>query len=180
MPAELRTRGQCNLADGCAILRAMVGWPAVLITSDHEDLADDVRHVFQDLERHGGRPWTAATGQCTPPLDVLETDETVEIAVDLPGVAAAQVRVVLKGGLVLVAGEKIPAAPGASSGDYHLLERGFGRFARAVRVAPPFDGSRARAYFSAGELRIVLPKIHDRRGHARMLSIGPDPSASPS
>jgi HSP20 family protein len=159
----------------------MVGWPAVLITSDHADLADDVRRIFQDLERHGGRPWTAATGQCTPPLDVLETDETVEIAVDLPGVDAAQVRIVLKGGLVLVAGEKIPAPPSApGSGDYHLLERGFGRFARAVRVVPPFDGSRARAYFSAGELRIVLPKIHDRRGQARTLSIGPDPAVAQS
>ena len=158
----------------------MVGWPAVLITSDHEDLADDVRRVFQDLERHGGRPWTAATGQCTPPLDVLETDETVEIAVDLPGVAPAQVRVVLKGGLVLVAGEKIPAAPGAGGGDYHLLERGI----RPVRARRPHCAAVRRqpgpCLLSDGELRIILPKIHDRRGQARTLSIGSEPSASPS
>ena len=179
MSSELA--GDANSKRDVQSYGAMVGWPAVLITSDHEDLADDVRRIFQDLERHGGRPWTAATGQCTPTLDVLETDETVEIAVDLPGVAPAQIRVVLKGGLVLVAGEKIPAAPApAGGGDYHLLERGFGRFARAVRIAPPFDGSRARAYCADGELRIILPKIHDRRGQARTLSIGSEPSGSSS
>jgi HSP20 family protein len=141
------------------------------------DLADDLRRIFQELDRQGGRPATAAAGQCNPALDVLETDETVEIVVDLPGVAPASVRVVLKGGVVLVAGEKVSVPPaGIGAGDFHLVERGFGRFARAVRVTAAFDGSRATAHLTAGELRIVLPRLHDRRGEARVVPIGDPPA----
>jgi HSP20 family protein len=140
------------------------------------DLSDDLRRIFQELDRQSGRVPAQSAGQCTPSLDVLETDETVEIVVDLPGVAPAALRVVLKGGVVLVAGEKrsVPLA-GIEPGDFHLVERGFGRFARAVRVAAAFDGSRASVQLAAGELRIVLPRIHDRRGHPRSVPIaGPD------
>ena len=53
--------------------------------------------------RRAARPASAR-----PPLDVFETDEAVEIAVDLPGVDADAVRVVAKGRRVLIAGEKTP------------------------------------------------------------------------
>jgi hypothetical protein len=45
-----------------------------------------------------------------------------------------------------------------------------------VRVTAAFDGSRATAHFTAGELRIVLPRIHDRRGQARAVPIGGPPA----
>ena len=52
--------------------------------------------------------------------------------------------------------------PGPAS--YHLVERDFGRFARAVRVHVAVDAARASATLRDGELRIVLPKIAERRG----------------
>jgi HSP20 family protein len=148
----------------------MAGWPSVLMTPELGDLTDDVRRLFQELEREGGQSPSVVAGQCTPALDVLETDETIELVMDLPGVAPGAIRVVLKGGVVIVAGEKVPLSPGGI-GDYHLVERGSGRFARAVRVASAFDGAGAAASLVNGELRVVLPKIHDRRGQARTLAI---------
>jgi HSP20 family protein len=85
---------------------------------------------------------------------------------DLPGVPANGVRVLIKGNVVLVAGEKWADAPASGAGGYHLVERGSGRFARAVRVTGAFDGSKVRATLSGGELRITLPKLSDRRGRA--------------
>jgi HSP20 family protein len=150
----------------------MAAWPATLLSTETEDLAEDVRRVFEELQREHGRP-PGVAGQCTPPLDMLETDEAVELVVDLPGVGPETVRIVLKGSLVLIAGEKPSYPPAvATAGDYHLVERSFGRFARVVRVAAPFDGSRGTAVFVNGTLRIVLPKIHDRRGRSRKLAIG--------
>ena len=148
----------------------MAGWPAVLMTPELGDLTDDVRRLFQELERAGAQAQSAVAGQCTPALDVLETDETIELLMDLPGVPSHAVRVLLKGAVVIVAGEKVPLSPNAS-GDYHLVERGSGRFARAVRIVSAFDGARAAASLVKGELRVVLPKIHDRRGQARSVPI---------
>jgi HSP20 family molecular chaperone IbpA len=59
-----------------------------------------------------------------------------------------------------------------------LVERDFGRFARAVRVHAAVDAARARARLKDGELRIILPKLTERRGREILLSIETE-AASP-
>ncbi len=145
----------------------------MLMTPEFDDLTDDVRRLFRELAEEGGGRSPAVAGQFAPALDVLETDEAVEIVVDLPGVPPDALRVLQKGDVVVVAGEKIPISL-AGAGDYHLVERASGRFARAVRVASAFDGARSTANLVNGELRVVLPKIPDRRGAARTITIGTD------
>jgi HSP20 family molecular chaperone IbpA len=63
-----------------------------------------------------------------------------------------------------VAGRKQPASCAHREAAFHLAERGFGRFVRAVRLSGAFDGGSARASLTAGELRIFLPRIDERRG----------------
>ena len=129
--------------------------------SELTEFADDVTRIFREL----GRPDDSESlaGECSPPIDVYETDETLEIVADLPGVAPADARVVVKGHTVLIVGEKRPRRTRGES-SFHLVERGFGRFARAVRLLAPCDSRRARVSMTGGELRITLPKILERRG----------------
>jgi HSP20 family protein len=148
----------------------MVGWPSVLISGELGDLAEDVRRLFQELGQGSARA-SAAVGDCVPPLDVLETDDAVEVLMDLPGVPASAVKVLLKGNVVLVVGEKWAGSPGVGAGGYHLVERGSGRFARAVRVTGAFDGSRVSATLADGELRVTLPKLAERRGRGVQIPI---------
>ena len=147
----------------------MAAWPSVLHSAELGDLTEDIRRLFQELgAASGGR---AAAGDCVPPLDVIETDEAVEILLDMPGVAASSLRVLMKGSVVLIAGEKWVAGPGPGTGGYHLVERGSGRFARAVRVSGAFEGSHVRATLIDGEMRITLPKRADRRGTGLIVPI---------
>ena len=135
----------------------------LLLASESRELADEIARLFDDISRSVGH--RLAAGETMPPLDVLETDSTVEIDVDLPGVPADQLRVLIKNGVVIVAGEKLPQDAGEpADGSFHLVERGFGHFARAVRLTGAFDSGRARATLQGGELRIVIPKIAERRG----------------
>lgn len=128
---------------------------------ERRDLGEEARRLFDLLEREHG---AGMAGECVPPLDVIETDTTVEIVVDLPGVPAEDVQVVFGKGVIVIGGRKLP--PGCEHGDaaFHLAERAFGGFARAVRLAGAFDAGRATATLTAGELRIVLPRIEERRG----------------
>jgi HSP20 family protein len=126
------------------------------------DLADDVRRAFEDLERHAGVH--GVSGECAPSVDVYETAEAIEVVMDLPGVPEDAVRVLVKQGTVLIVGEKTPTFCPASDATFHLVERGFGRFARAVRLPGAVDASRAEATLEDGELRLVLPRIEERRG----------------
>ena len=95
------------------------------------------------------------SGECLPLLDVFETERTIEIVLDVPGVTADSMRILIKSGVVLVAGEKERAEPARGPASFHLVERDFGRFARAVRVHAAIDASQARARLKDGELRIM-------------------------
>lgn len=102
--------------------------------------------------------------ECTPPLDILETDQGLEILVDLPAVHANQVEVAFSGNVLLIAGRKQPAACEHREAGFHLAERTFGRFARAIELEGAYDAGRATATLSHGELRVFLPRIDERRG----------------
>jgi HSP20 family protein len=135
----------------------------VVLPSEVGDFADEVRRVFLELGRTFGMESLA--GECTPSLDVYETDHSIEVAVDLPGVDSNAVRVIVKGATLLIVGEK-PARQAQRESTFHLVERGFGRFARSVRLTSVCDGARARAVLADGELRISIPKMADRRGRS--------------
>ncbi len=124
--------------------------------------------MFTELGRAFGSESLA--GECSPSVDVYETDDTLEIAVDLPGVDPTAIRVLSKGDGILIAGEKV-ARRGRGESSFHLVERGYGRFARVVRLSTPCDASRATATLSVGELRVSVPKIGDRRGSAIPITV---------
>ncbi len=129
---------------------------------ENSEHGDNARHLFELLgdEDLAG----AMSGECVPPVDVVETETSVEIFMDLPGVPAQSVKVLFARGTILIAGQKLATACEHQEAAFHLAERAFGRFARAVRLAGAFDAGRAAATLVAGELRIVLPRIEERRG----------------
>lgn len=130
--------------------------------NDATDLAEDARRLLAELDREV--PGVAAlNAECRPSLDVFETTSGVEVVVDVPGVIPESIRVAIKRDTLLVVGAK--ASPsGTTPQRYHLAERSYGRFARAVRLNRPIDTRRATARAADGELRIVLPNLEDRRG----------------
>lgn len=133
------------------------------------DLADDARRLLSDLDREV--PGVAQlNAECRPPVDVLETSTAVEIVIDVPGVPADSIRVAIRRSTLLVVGAKAAPSPD-SQARYHLAERSYGRFARAVRLTGAVDPRRARATTSGGELRIVLPHLEERRGEMILVPV---------
>jgi HSP20 family protein len=147
---------------------------SLLPSAEVSDLAEDVREIFDELAAALRPEQRAYSGECHPAVDVFETDAAVEIVMDVSGIAADAVRVVFRAGVVLIAGEKAPPlARGPQT--FHLIEREFGRFARAVRVNGAFDVQAGQATIRDGELIVVLPKRSDRRGRSHRIEIRTDP-----
>ena len=135
------------------------------------DLAEDARRLLIELDREV--PGVAAlNAECRPPLDILETATAVEIVIDVPGVSPESLRIAVRRDTLLVVGAKVATSVDPSV-RYHLAERSYGRFARAVRLSSPVDARKAQARTSSGELRIVLPHVEDRRGAVLMIPIDP-------
>jgi HSP20 family protein len=135
-------------------------------------LAEDVQRLFEDLSRRRTDRRPMVAGECMPGVDVFETDRAVEIVMDLPGITADAIRILFKAGVVIIVGEKDrPDLSKRAPASFHLVERDFGRFARAVRITVAVDAAQARARLANGELRIVLPRLKERRGAGLLIPI---------
>lgn len=150
----------------------------MLISMDVGDLGPEVRRLFEELGRRRPERRHLISGECMPLQDVFETDRTIEIVLDLPGVTIEGCRVLIKSGVVLVVGEKERPEPAHGPASFHLVERDFGRFARAIRIHAAVDATKAHARLKDGELRIVLPKMQERRGREIVVAIETDSPAT--
>ena len=148
------------------MIRIAVGDP---LSQDAADLAEEARRLLVELDRDVPVS-SAVAADCRPPIDVFETTEAVEVIVDVPGVPPELLRVAVRRDTVLVVGVKL-APTSDQRARFHLAERAYGHFARAIRVGGAFDANRARALASGGQLRVVLPRIVDRRGHVLRVNV---------
>jgi HSP20 family protein len=128
---------------------------------DVADFADEIQRALAELGETSGTELLA--GECLPPVDVYERDNSIDIVLDVPGVEPSAIRVTIKRDTVLIVGKKAAKRPRGDA-SFHLVERDFGRFVRTVRVVRACDMQNVRAHLANGELHIFLPKIAERRG----------------
>ena len=115
-----------------------------------------------------------AAADCTPPLDLVETEQGFEAVLDIPGVPRESVEIVMSGAVLLITGQKRPSVCRHRDAAFHIAERSFGRFARAISLDGPIDVARATATLADGELRVFLPRVAERRGAEIRIPIQPE------
>jgi HSP20 family protein len=142
----------------------------LIFTGDPGDIRLVIQELFDELAATLPEAERGGAGECHPAIDVLETEQSIEVFVDVAGVSPAALRVIIRDGILLVVGEK---ASVRTSGPrtFHLVEREFGRFARAVQMSGALDVASARARVRDGELHISVPKRAERRGQTHRIPI---------
>ena len=110
-------------------------------------------------------------GEWQPAIDVIETPAAILVLAELPGFAAADLRVEVRGTRILISGTKSTTLPDAPRLKFHCLERGHGRFSREIHVFSPVNTHQGTARLANGLLTLELPKIQDKRQEARLLPI---------
>jgi len=137
---------------------------------ERREPGDDIRRLLNQLEDAA----SGTTGECSPPCDVIDRPDAVEIVLDVPGLSPDSVTVLFARQSVVIAGHKRAPTCMHDEAAFHLAERTFGRFTRVVRIAGAVDSGRAHATLRAGELRVTLPRIDERRGHEIRIPIRTD------
>jgi HSP20 family protein len=102
-----------------------------------------------------------------PRVDVSENDKEVLVKAELPGMDEKDVNVSLSGGQLLISGEKKDEREEKDK-SYHLVERSYGSFSRAVDVGS-VDEDKVKAAFKNGILTVTLPKREEDK--ARKIDI---------
>ncbi|MBW2095650.1 MAG: Hsp20/alpha crystallin family protein [Deltaproteobacteria bacterium] len=124
----------------------------------------------RDVERLFDRMWmefgsTLSSGLTTlgPSLDISETEETVVVRVELPGVDPNDVQISVTDRTLHLRGEK-KVERVRSGVHFHRVERRFGSFSRTVELPCPVEVEEIEATYEKGVLMIVMPKRRDRNG----------------
>jgi len=92
-----------------------------------------------------------------PSVDVKQTDKTIEVEAELPGVEEKDVQVTLEDNVLTIKGEK-KAEKEETKKDYYSCERSYGSFLRSFELPAGVDASKVNATFAKGVLKVTLPK----------------------
>ncbi|HEY0557788.1 MAG TPA: Hsp20/alpha crystallin family protein [Thermoanaerobaculia bacterium] len=128
----------------------------------------ELDRLFQEAMQIGDE---GPLGEWQPAIDVVETPALVQILAEVPGFAAADLRVEVRATRVVISGTKSTALPEGGRVRFHCLERGHGRFTREIHVLSPVNTHLGTAALRDGLLILDFPKIQDKRQEARVLLI---------
>jgi HSP20 family protein len=94
--------------------------------------------------------------------EVADDENTVQVRLEVPGLDAADFDIEVRDDILIIRGEK-KFAREESRGHYHVMERAYGQFERALRLPASVEGDGAKASYQAGVLSISLPKSKTAR-----------------
>lgn len=92
-----------------------------------------------------------------PAAEASGVEKAYRIAVELPGVAEADIRLSVEDGVVTLSGEK-KSAREEKGETWFFCERQYGAFSRSFRLPPDADGGKVEAELNDGVLTITVPK----------------------
>jgi len=95
----------------------------------------------------------------SPKVDIAESKDAIEVTAELPGVDEKDLDVTLADGMLTVRGEKKSARDEQDKDkNWHVVERSYGSFSRAIPLPFDPDLTKVEAKFDKGVLHIHLPK----------------------
>jgi|GEM_PF-123524 len=126
-------------------------------------LKRDIDSVFRDFD-HVGFPMFPRLGDpgrgefaLYPSVDVVESDEAVEVVAELPGVDVDDLDIQAIGSTLVIRGEK-KAEYDREEQNLQIVERAFGSFTRAIPLAFQIDRDGVDAAFDNGVLTVTIAK----------------------
>jgi HSP20 family protein len=123
-------------------------------------MRDEMDRMFERFE-YGWPRFPALTRQAAaltvPELDVRENANAIIVEAELPGVDEKDVTVTLTNGVLTIKGEK-KHEKDEKGENYHLTERSYGSFERAIRLPDTVDDAKVEAKFDKGVLKVTAAK----------------------
>jgi len=143
---------------------------------------DPFESLHEDMDRLMGR-YMAPSFFSTPSLlraapnaltfaqmDMRESEDAIDIKVDVPGMEVKDIDVTLTDNLLTIKGNRETEAE-AKREDYYRLERSYGNFQRRVELPSEVNEKKIDAIVKNGVLALHLPKSDRAKSHERKIKI---------
>ncbi len=141
-----------------------------------EEMFDRYIHLGNDLWPRLGSLWDVDPGvgvtglMRAPKVDLVETDKGYELTAELPGMDEKDLDVDVTGDILTIKGEKREEREEKRK-DYHLQERRYGQFRRALRLPRDANANKISARFDQGVLRVEIPRAGGGKKRGRKITV---------
>lgn len=136
--------------------------PVAALKQDMNRVLEKFLQRFGDLEL----PWGGGEAKS----DVVETDNAIEVSIELPGMDMKDIEVAVSDDMLTIKGEKKIERQEEKKG-YYLSERSYGVIYRAIPLPPGVDPDKAEATFKNGVLTIRLPQTEEARSKVKHIEV---------
>ena len=162
--------------------RDLIPWgsrqsPVAKPGEDHPFLAlqRDINRVFEDFWGRFGQMTPAGAGPVGwgwqgPRTDLEDTEQAVEVTVELPGVDEKDIDVSLAGETLTIRAER-KQEHGTGGNGWSLSGTSAGSFRRSFTLPPGIDQDKVTAEFKKGLLKITLPKTPEAQARVKTIDV---------
>ncbi|HET6830562.1 MAG TPA: Hsp20/alpha crystallin family protein [Solirubrobacterales bacterium] len=136
---------------------ALIRWEPA---GEVDSLQSDFNRFFEGFF---GRP-VGSSRRWAPAMDLSETDDSLVLRADLPGLDREDVSIEVKDNVLTLSGERRDEHEDERMG-YHRIERAYGSFARSLTLPRGIDPASVSAGFDKGVLEVRIPKPAEPEPH---------------
>lgn len=125
---------------------------------------DDLNRMFRSGWLRGVAPGGTSkqAGTWAPAIDIYETENSLVVEAEVPGVDPKDISVTLDDGLLTVKGER-KLEKEVKDENYHRVERAYGAFQRGIRLPSDFNPDSIQASFDNGVLKVTVEKMEPKK-----------------
>jgi HSP20 family protein len=120
-------------------------------------LRSEMDRLWDDYFGPGRRALRPMEEAWLPAVDVSETADKITVKAEIPGMEAKDIEISMVGDTLTIKGEK-KAEHEEKEENYHMIERSYGSFSRAMKLPGMVDADKVKATYKNGVLIVVLPK----------------------
>ena len=139
--------------------------------SPFERMHEEMDRIFDDFlpQIGSGREFDRRVGLLAS-VDLSETDDALEVTVDLPGMEEQDIDITLRDGALAIRGERKHESEEKKK-NYYRSERAYGSFTRTIPLPCEVDEDGVQAKFKKGVLTVHMPKSQEAKDHERKIAI---------
>lgn len=123
--------------------------------ADMAQLREQVNRLFEQSLTRTGQP--VAAQAWAPTVDIYETESTIVLCIELPGMQADAIDIQITGDTLTIKGER-QLDREQTGRQYVRVERAYGPFQRSFTLGLPIEQTKVAANYRDGILELTLPK----------------------
>jgi len=122
-----------------------------------DEMRDQIQRLMGDLLKDVKPLGYQTDPSFHPPMDVYETENEIIVVMEIAGMRAEDIRVVLEKDTLAISGERVESGSSPKT-RLHQMEIDYGDFYRTLYIPFPLKADEIRAVYRQGFLTVTIPK----------------------